>query len=175
MAPLSAEQRGLWFVHQSYGIESWVAGAFSTSMRQVRNSPEEWGKGWDGYGRRFGTRMASNSIGNLTEAALGSLWGEDPRYPKIGVGPFGMRFKHVLKMVVLAQNQDGQYMPAYARYAGTLVAGQATNLWRPPSENSQSDAWRRVANRAAFRIFTNFLDEFGGDLKEKLLRRKARP
>jgi hypothetical protein len=175
LAPLSAEQRGLWFAHQSFGVESWAAALFSTSLRQVRNSPEEWGQGWDGFGRRLGTRMASNAIGNLSEAALGSLWGEDPRYPKIGVGPVGMRLKHVLKMAVLAQNQDGQYMPAYARYAGTLIAGQATNLWRPPSENSQADALRRVATRAAFRVFTNFVDEFGGDMKRKLTRRKPRP
>ena len=107
LAPLSAEQRGLWFVHQSFGLESWAAGVFNTSIRTARNSPEEWGQGWDGFGRRFATRMASNSIGNISEAFLGSLWGEDPRYPKIGRGPFGPRIKQVLKMTILAQNQNG--------------------------------------------------------------------
>lgn len=175
LAPLSAEQRGLWFAHQSFGVESWAAGLFSTSLRHIRNRPEEWGQGVDGFGRRFATRMASNAIGNLSEAALGSLWGEDPRYPKIGQGPFKPRMMHVLKMTVLAQNNNGDYMPAYARYASAVVAAQTTNLWRPPSENTQIDGLRRIANGAMFRIFTNFMDEFGGDIKRKLLRRKPRP
>jgi hypothetical protein len=156
-------------------VESWAAGLFSTSLRHIRNRPEEWGQGVDGFGRRFATRMASNAIGNLSEAALGSLWGEDPRYPKIGQGPFKPRMMHVLKMTVLAQNNNGDYMPAYARYASAVVAAQTTNLWRPPSENTQIDGLRRIANGAMFRIFTNFMDEFGGDIKRKLLRRKPRP
>ncbi len=175
LAPLSAEQRGLWFANQSFGVESWAAGVFNTSIRQARNSPEEWGQTWDGYGRRFATRMASNAIGNMSEAFIGSFWGEDPRYPKIGQGPFGPRIKQVLKMTVIAQNQDGRYMPAYARYAGTIIASQTTSLWRPPSENTQLDGLQRVANRAMFRIFTNFMDEFGGDMKRKLTRKKQRP
>ncbi len=175
MGPLSAEQRGLWFAHQSFGAESWAAGLFSTSLRQIRNRPVEWNRTVDGFGRRFATRMASNAIGNMSEAALGSLWGEDPRYPRIGHGPFKPRFMHVLKMTVVAQHKNGGYMPAYARYASSFVSFQATNLWRPPSENTQIDGLRRVANGAMFRIFTNFMDEFGGDIKRKLLRRGQRP
>jgi hypothetical protein len=78
-------------------------------------------------------------------------------------------------MTILAQNQDGQYMPAYARYASNIVAIQVTNIWRPPSENTQADAWRRFGNGVMFRLFTNLVDEFGGDAKRKLLRRKSRP
>jgi len=66
-------------------------------------------------------------------------------------------------------------MPAYARYASNIIAIQTTNLWRPPTESTQSDAWRRFANGAMFRLFTNLADEFGGDLKAKLLRLKRRP
>ncbi len=175
LAPLSPEQRGLWFANQSFGPESWAAGVFNAGIRTARNAPEEWEQGLDGFARRFGTRMASNAIGNMAEAAMGSIWGEDPRYPKIGVGPFGVRFRHALKMTILAQNQDGNYMPAYARYASNIVAIQATNLWRAPSENTQTDAWRRFGNGIMFRFFTNMVDEFGGDMKSKLLRRKKRP
>ena len=68
--PLTGEERFRWFAKTTYGPKSLlVAGPFSAGWRTATNRPEEWGPGWEGFGKRYGARLVNNSMQNGTEAA----------------------------------------------------------------------------------------------------------
>ena len=78
--PITGRQRMQWFVRSTVGAESLAAGTFSAGFGTARNRPEEYGPHWDGFGKRYGIRLTGVATSHAIEGAMGSLWGEDPRY-----------------------------------------------------------------------------------------------
>jgi len=56
--------------------------AFLAGMNQLRTKPEEWGQGWDAYGRRFGYRMTRSAVRNAVLLSADIAMGTDPRYDR---------------------------------------------------------------------------------------------
>ena len=77
----------------------------------------------------------------LMEAALGSLWGEDPRYFRADGQSFKGRMKNVIVMTFVARQADGTLAPAYARYIGN----RATTSFRIPGGRTANPAWATPA------------------------------
>ena len=69
-----------------------------------------------GFGKRYGMRLTGVSVSNAMEASMSAIWGKDPRYRRSKSESFKGRIRHVVKMTFLAENRQGQMMPAYARY-----------------------------------------------------------
>ena len=62
--------------------------------------------------RRLGIDLAGAAVSNTMEASLGAIWGEDPRYARLGEGGFGTRMKSVLYQTFTARRRDGELHPA---------------------------------------------------------------
>src|SRR5215470_828883 len=117
-----------------------LAGPLSSAIGTARNIPPEYGTHWNGFAKRNGMRLTGIATGNLIEAGLGAIWGEDPRYfpsPRRGVWP---RVKYVIRTTFLAPHRDGSWHPAYARVAGDLGNNFLSNTWRADSEAKTSSA-----------------------------------
>jgi len=102
-------QRVDWFVRSLIGPQSLVAGAISAGWGTAFNRPPEYGPHWDGFGQRYGMRLTGLSVGNATEAWLGSAWGEDPRYFRVGHGSFGRQAGNVFDLTFRAYQRDGMW------------------------------------------------------------------
>ena len=172
---ITVRQRFNWFLDRTVGPPTLTAGLFTAGFGTARNSPKEYGPHWEGFGKRYGIRMTGISTGNAMEAALGTIWGEDPRYREYRqVGePFKDRARRVVVMTFVARDRSGNLMPAYARYIAQPANNFLSNTWRADSEaNTRS---------AVFRTFWGFLglmgrnafDEFWPDVQRRVFHGKA--
>ena len=65
-----------------------------SALQTWTNSPKRYGSHWDGYGKRMASKFGTAAVSSTMEASIGSLWGEDPRYHRLGEGSKSERFKH---------------------------------------------------------------------------------
>lgn len=170
--PITGRQRAQWFVRSTVGPESLAGGLFSAGFGTARNRPVEYGPHWDGFGKRYAMRFTGVSTGHAIEAALGSLWGEDPRYFRAAGQPFKGRMKNVVVMTFAARQSSGVLAPAYARYLGNAGNNFLSNTWRADSASSGGDACVRILLGVAGKMSSNAFAEFWPDARKYMFRRK---
>jgi len=166
--PITGSGRIMWTISNTIGPATLVGDLFSAGLGTAYNQPHEYGTHWDGFGKRYGMAVASSATSNVMEAGLGSIWGEDPRYHRADGGSFGGRLGHVVKMTFLAQNRDGEIVPAYARYAGIVGSNFLSNTFRPDSEANTPHAVTRIGLGFVGRMTSNLVEEFWPDLRDRL-------
>lgn len=166
--PMTARERIRWVVDSTIGPESLAAGLFSAAWGTGFDFPKEYGTHWDGFGARYGMRLTGIATSNTMEAGLGAIWGEDPRYIRDEGAPFGHRIGHAVKMTFLAQNREGNLMPAYARFIAIPGSNFLSNTWRPDSNATISRAVARTGLGFLGRLGGNTFDEFWPDVRQKV-------
>jgi hypothetical protein len=166
--PITGRQRLNWTVKSTVGPISLAAGAFSAGFGTAMNRPREYGPHWEGFGMRYGMRFTGIATGNLMEASLGALWGEDPRYFRATGQSVKGRIKNVIVMTFAARQADGELAPAYARYVGISGNNLISNNWRADSESGLGDACLRTALGFAGRMGSNAFAEFWPTLSKHL-------
>jgi hypothetical protein len=170
--PMTGRQRAQWFVRSTVGAESLAAGTFTAGSGTARNRPEEYGPHWDGFGKRYGIRLTGVATSHAIEGAMGSLWGEDPRYFRAAGQPFKGRIKNVVVMTFEARQSDGSLAPAYARYLGNAGSNFISNTWRADSSSSAGDAGVRILLGFAGKMGSNAFAEFWPDARKYIFRKK---
>jgi hypothetical protein len=168
--PISNEQRGEWFLSSVAGPRSLGVGVFTSGWLTAFNEPDEWGRSWSGFAKRYGNREVNVALANGIEAGAGAMWGEDPRYRRLGGRQFGSRVKQAVKLSVLAPGREGNLRVAWARHGGTVVSSVASNAWLPASARTPGATTWRMAGAVLGRMAGNAFEEFWPDVRQ-LLRR----
>jgi hypothetical protein len=171
--PMSASERVRWVLQSTLGPESLAAGLFSAGWGTGFDSPKEYGPHWEGFGDRYGMRLSGLAASNTMEAGLGAIWGEDPRYVRDQGAPFGHRLGHAAKMTFMAEDRNGNVMPAYARFIAIPGSNFLSNTWRPESDSTVDRALIRTGLGFLGRFGGNTFDEFWPDVRQKLFHRSA--
>ena len=166
--PITVVQRVDWVAQSTVGPTSLVASEFAAGIDTWRDVPHEYGTHWDGFGQRFGLRLADRALTTGIEAGAGSLWGEDPRYVRAPEKSFRGRVANVLRQTVLAHNSSGGEIPAYARFIAVPSAAFLSNAWKPPSQSSIGDAADRIGFSFGNLVLANAYAEFWPDLKRRV-------
>jgi len=170
--PVTGAQRVEWTVVGAVGPKSLsTVGPLAAAWQTGFNQPDEWGRGWSGFGKRYAEREADVAISNTIEAGLGALWGEDPRYIASGRKGIWPRARYALKTSVLAQDRDGHLRPAWARYAGNTLNNVIENAWLPPSQTTAAQTAARSGLGIVTRMGGNLWEEFWPDVA-RLLRKR---
>jgi hypothetical protein len=164
-APITTRQRLRWFITNTIGPPHLAEGVFSSAIGTAMDRPKEYGAHWDGFADRYGMRMTGIAPGNVMEAGLGYMIGEDPRYFSARGLPFKQRFVNVFRLTFLAQHDDGSVGLAYARYSAILGNNLLSNCWRASSEANLQDALIRTAGGFASRAAANAFEEFWPSIK----------
>jgi len=159
-------------VKSTVGPVSLTSGVFTSGFSTANGTPHEYGTHWDGFGRRYGMRLTGISTGNVIEAGLGSLWGEDPRYFRAAGQPFKNRVKNIVVMTFAARRTDGDLAPAYARYIGKTGSNFLSNTWRPDSVADWNDACIRTVLGFVGRMSSNAFAEFWPDARKHIFHKK---
>lgn len=170
-SPITAEERGWWWLNSTLGPKSIGAGIITSAWFTARNKPEEWHGTWEGFGKRLGSRQARVGISNTIEASLGAIWGEDPRYIRSEQKGFGRRAGHAFGSAFVAYRPSGRRMPAIARYLGIFASSFIANAWHPPSANNREDALERAGWAFGGRIVGNLFTEFWPEIRRKVFRK----
>ncbi len=169
--PITARQRVEWVAKGTIGPEGLAGELFGAGWDTLFNQPKTYGPHWEGFGDRVGMSIAGNAVSNTMEAGLGAIWGEDPRYTRDTDDRFGHRLGHVVKMTFMAQNRDGQVIPAYARFIAIPGSNFLSNAWRAPGDDEAGNAAVRTGLGFLGRMGSNTFDEFWPDVKRKIFRR----
>jgi hypothetical protein len=169
---ITREQRLKWVEESTFGAETLTVGVFSAGFGTARDAPVEYGPHWEGFGKRYGMRLTGVATGNVMEAGLGALWGEDPRYFRAARQPFSDRIKNVMLMTVASHRRDGSIGPAYARYLSMPGNNFLSNTWRTDSEANYHDAVLRSVLGFVGLMSKNAFIEFWPDVREHTFARK---
>ena len=151
-------------------LPSFGAGLVNSGWGTSFNEPREYGTSLQGFGKRFGMRLAGVAVSNTMESGLGAVLGEDPRYFRAPGRPFMRRVGHVMKMTFAARNHEGQIVPAYGRYAAIGGSNFLSNTWRADSDATARHAAIRIGLGFLARLSADTLYEFWPDVKDHFLK-----
>jgi hypothetical protein len=171
--PITAKERIEWVVKSTVGPEGLAGELVGAGWDTLFNSPKAYGTHWQGFGDRLGMSVAGNLTSDAMEAGLGAAWGEDPRYFRDEGASFGHRLGHAAKMTFMAEDRDGNLMPAYARFIAIPGSNFVSNAWRAPGDDTVNRATIRTGLGFLDRFGSNVFDEFWPDFKQKLFHRGA--
>jgi hypothetical protein len=173
--PITAKERLKWYGWTTFGPAGIGGNIVSAGFGTALNRPREYGTHWEGFGDRIGMGLAGNTVSNAMEGAIGSVWGEDPRYFRAPDQPFGHRVVHVIKWTFVAAKRDGHAMPAWSRYMAISGSNFLSNTWRERSEADTSHAVVRIGFGFLGRMAGNAFAEFWPDVSQRVFHRGDRP
>lgn len=128
------KQRFLDFVTGSITDQSVLGAAVFGLGAQIIKSPSEWGRTWDGYGRRVGSRYTQAVGKGAAQYIVGSILQDDPRFLAYRDDPG-----------VIKKRQEAVYKLT-ERAAPNLVAPGAQPAAAQDLEALTHDGWQRFGH-----------------------------
>jgi hypothetical protein len=171
--PIDSATRAQWVLKSTFGPFTLASLAIESGVQTWSNSPHEYGPHWSGFGQRLGSKVLTHAVGSATEASLGALWGEDPRYLRLGKGPKMGRLKHALAMTFQDERASGGTMPAYARFIAIPSTRLLSTTWRPESQRTTGATASGIGFSFLGRATGNTWNEFWPDLRRRLFKGNA--
>lgn len=171
-SPLTGEERMKFFVQDTFRLRSFLlSGPAVAAIRTLQDRPVEWDRNWEGFGKRYASRAAINTISNTTEIGLGAIWKEDPRYFPKAEGKISRRIGEAARQAVLSRYANGNYYFGAAKAAGMVAGSFTQKLYMPDSVISNRDCTVRIGGYYAGRFVSNLFEEFRPQIR-KIFRRK---
>ena len=144
--------------------------AFTASINQAQNSPEEWGQGMEGFAKRYSHKIANRTVENGIGFLVSVPLRQDPRYFHSTETGLWRRARHALIYTVLTPTDSGGRTFAAWRFAGSYGAQVVSNAWRPERYRTVSDTLLRGTVSVGFDAASNFFKEIWPDIKRKVFR-----
>jgi len=149
-----------------------AAAALDAGYSQWRNDFVGYGRGGEGYAKRFGAAFTDQFSGVLLgNAVFPSLLHEDPRYFRKGEGTVKHRLLYSIATTFWTKNDNGTWGPNYANVLGNLAAGGLSNLYYPATDRGATLTFERAATVTAEGAIGAIFVEFWPDISQKLFRR----
>jgi hypothetical protein len=166
--PITGIGRLDWTVKSTIGPASLWTGVLSAGWGTAFDHPRSYGESFEGFWKRYGLRLTGVSVSNATEASLGLIWREDPRYHRDpDEESFGRRFTRTVKMTFMS-NRDGELIPAYARFIAIAGTNVLSDTWRPNDDRGPVNTIDRIGMGFGGRLLGNMWEEFWPDMKTHL-------
>jgi hypothetical protein len=135
---------------------SWWAG-----VQQVRNNPDEWGQGAEGYSKRLGAGFADAFTGSLiTNAILPSLLHQDPRYFYQGSGTKWSRARHAMSAPFICKGDNGAWQPNYSQWGGSLIGYSISTAYYPDSSRTAGHVFQTFGIDMGLHVVGSLAQEF---------------
>jgi len=140
-----------------FALARQVAGA---GIATWRNSPEEWGGQWEGFGKRVASNFGKNLIKQTTIYGLDSALKLDSHYYRSKKGA-GYKIKNALLSPVTARNSRGKRVIGVPRlvgtYTGSIVAAEAWYPDRYDWKDGVRSGTISLGIGAAYNLFKEFV------------------
>ncbi len=141
-----------------YALARTVVGA---GISTARNSPEEWGGQWEGFGRRVASGFGKNAIKQTVVYALDESFKIDSKFYRSKNRSFGSKVKNALVSPFTARKENGRRVFGVSRIAGTYTSSiVAAEAWYP-KRFDYKDGLRNgtisLGFNAAFNLFKEFI------------------
>jgi hypothetical protein len=120
------------YVQDTVGPWRLARSAASAGIQQWRDSPEEWGQGAEGFGKRFASNMGRNAIQQTVTYGLDSALHLDTGFQKSKREGFFPRLKDALVQNITSRTKSGNRVISAPRLAGVYTGGiVAAETWYP--------------------------------------------
>ena len=140
-----------------YSLARTVAGA---GLSTWRNSPEEWGGQWEGFGRRVASNFGRNAIRQTTTYALDESFKLDSKFYRSRNRSFGAKVKNAVISPFTARTRTGKRVFGFPRIVGTYTASVvAAETWFP-KRFDYKDGLRNGTISLGFSAAFNLIKEF---------------
>ena len=126
-----------------------------------RNSPEEWGGQWEGFGKRLASGFGKNLIKQTTTYTLDEALKLDSHYYRSTKKDVGSKIKNALLSPVTARTSSGKRVIGVPRLVGTYTASiVAAETWYPARydwKDGAKSATFSLGISAAYNLFKEFV------------------
>jgi hypothetical protein len=147
--------------------------AFEAGLAQANNDFPGYGQGAAGYGKRFGAGLADETAAGFFGTFLfPSVLHQDPRYYRLGAGPFKRRLGHALIRPVLTHKDSGGRAFNWSGMLGSIATSSLSNAYYPEENRGAGTTFSRVAMSIPFSMIDELVNEFGPDLEKKIFGKK---
>lgn len=174
--PLHAGQKFELFMDESIAPSRLLSSAAGAGIDQARDVPAAYKQGMSGYGKRFGSSIATAASSNFFGTfVLASMLRQDPRYFPTLRGGFGHRVGYALSRIVITRNDQGAQTANWSGLVGPLLAESLATSYIPVSEQTVGKTFRRYGIGIGFTTATNILREYWPTIFRSLRLRKVAP
>jgi hypothetical protein len=158
---LSRQQKLELFADESVAPSRFLSSAAGAGISQAWNSLNGYGQEPGGYGKRFGSSMATAASNNFFGTFLiSSLLHRDPRYFVTLHGGAGHRIGYALSRIVVARTDEGKDAANWAGILGPLLAESLANSYLPVKEQTAGQTFQRYGIRIGLNTASNALREY---------------
>jgi hypothetical protein len=149
------------FVDQSIAPYHFVTSAAGAGIDQARNEFPDYGQGMSGYGKRFGSSLATTTSNSFFGTfVIASVTHHDPRYFVTLRGGFGHRVGYALSRIVISRKDDGRPGVNWPGILGPLAAETLANSYLPVKEQTGARTMERYGIRIGLNTASNVLREY---------------
>src|SRR6266446_6445267 len=161
VGPLSSKQKFELFADETVAPSRFLSSAAGAGISQARNSLEGYGQELGGYGKRFGSSMATAASNNFFETFLvASVLHRDPRYFLTLHGGAGHRIGYALSRIVVSRKDDGRDAANWPGILGPLLAESLATGYLPVKEQTAGRTFQRYGIRIGLNTASNALREY---------------
>jgi hypothetical protein len=174
--PLSSKQKFELFADESVAPSRFISSALGAGIGQARNSLPGYGQGMSGYGKRFGSSMATATANNFFGTyVIASALHRDPRYFVTLHGGAGYRLAYALSRIVISRTDDGRNAANWAGILGPLLAESLANSYLPVKEQTAGATFQRYGLRLGLNTASNAIREYWPTIFRSLRITKVAP
>ena len=103
------------YLFDAFGPYPIVGAALTAGFQQARDAPRIWGRGAEGYSKRFGSDFSIGAIGITTRYALSEAFKEDALYYRCECKGVFPRLRHaVISTLTARRGADGHRVFSFA-------------------------------------------------------------
>jgi hypothetical protein len=173
-APLTPKQKYQLFFKGSTDWYQFAITAIDGGLSMAGDEYAPYGQGVEGFAKYWGAAYADTFDGNFWgNAVLPSWWHEDPRYYRMGHGPFMKRVGYSALTTIWCKRDNGNWGPNYANVAGNFIGGTISNLYYPKSDRGVELTLGRGASVTYEGIVGAEIAEFWPDIAQRFMKKKA--
>jgi hypothetical protein len=159
--PLSVFGKFELFGNQSISPETILVSATSAGFEQWRNSPAAYGQGAEGYGKRFGSYMATNASSSFFGTFLAaSVLRQDPRFFPQGHPTFWGSVKYSARRLVITRSDSGKDVFNASGLFGPLAGETLANVYLPKTEQTGAKTGERYGTDLAWKFAGNMFKNY---------------
>jgi hypothetical protein len=171
---LTGKQRFKLYIRQTFTTPGiYVKTGFFLVHDQLQNTPSEWGDGFPGFVKRFGSNQATNIIQNSFTSLGQGIVGWEPRYDRCKCEGGWPRFRHAFARNFITYDRSEQSIrPNIMPFAAGFGAGMIAATWNPNHPTITVKGYQSVITQAWWGVASNVIGEFAPDVMKKLRRHK---
>jgi hypothetical protein len=148
------------YVKSIFGPVALGKNVLSAGYSTWRNSPEEWGDNWEGFGRRFASGLGKNAIKQTISYSLDEAFKLDSGSYRSNKKSVGGRLGDALMSPFTARKTDGKKVFGFPKVVGTYTASIiAAETWFPKRytyKDGLKNGTISLGMNAAFSVFKEF-------------------